>query len=417
MTQLQFKDHFWCKEFTVHTGYEALLQRLLDGRKMCKDVEDLIKQRAQAEERYGKELVQIARKAGGQTEIKWWGSPSKPGTGKRAAAKMRGHKTRSSSHHKSTLKASFEILKQQIENVGNAHIQLAVMLKDELKGIEDFKERQKEQRKKSKKTYEQKCKDADEAEQVFERISASGNQKQTEKSQNKVKQCKEVASEAERVYKQNIELLDGTRITWEHEHISTCEAFQLQECDRITILRNSLWIHCNQLSMQCVKDDELYEEVRQSFENCNVELDMNSFIQSKKTGTEPPAPIGYENYYGREPAQSCNSPTQTCGMMKRFSELLHGNNRATSEPIIPAAPPAVEKSEGVYAAIIVNEGAGNLALQDYRVLYDYTAQNTDELDISAGDIVNVVAEGEDGWWMTERNGQRGLVPGSYLEKL
>lgn len=33
----------------------------------------------------------------------------------------------------------------------------------------------------SKKTYEQKCKEADEAEQFFERTSASGNQKQTEK--------------------------------------------------------------------------------------------------------------------------------------------------------------------------------------------------------------------------------------------
>lgn len=34
-----------CKEFTFHTGYEVLVQRLLDGKKMCKDVEDLLKQR------------------------------------------------------------------------------------------------------------------------------------------------------------------------------------------------------------------------------------------------------------------------------------------------------------------------------------------------------------------------------------
>ncbi|NXN25420.1 PPIP1 protein, partial [Nycticryphes semicollaris] len=402
-----------CKEFTFHTGYEVLVQRLVDGRKMCKDVEDLLKQRAQAEERYGKELIQIARKAGGQTEI-------------------------------NTLKAAFEKLKQQIESVGNSHIQLAVMLKDELKGIEEFRERQKEQRKKyesvmervqksklshykktmeSKKTYEQKCKEADEAEQSFERMSASGNQKQTEKSQNKAKQCRDAANEAENVYKQNIEQLDKVRTEWEQEHIKTCEVFQLQECDRITILRNSLWVHCNQLSMQCVKDDELYEEVRLSLENCIIESDIDYFIKTKMTGTQPPGAIGYENYYSREPNRSNSSPTQSCGMMKRFSELLHGSSKHNTESVTPSAPPLgmplqeIKETDRIYAPIFVNEQAGIVSSQDYRVLYDYTAQNMDELDISEGDIVVVVEENENGWWTAERNGQRGFVPGSYLEKL
>ncbi|NXS47863.1 PPIP1 protein, partial [Balaeniceps rex] len=405
---------FQCKEFTFHTGYEVLVQRLWDGRKMCKDVEDLLKQRAQAEERYGKELIQIARKAGGQTEI-------------------------------NTLKAAFERLKQQIESVGNSHIQLAVMLKDELKGIEEFRERQKEQRKKyesamermqksklshykktmeSKKTYEQKCKEADEAEQSFERTSASGNQKQTEKSQNKAKQCRDAANEAENVYKQNIEQLDKVRTEWEQEHIKTCEVFQLQECDRITILRNSLWVHCNQLSMQCVKDDELYEEVRVSLENCVVESDIDYFIKTKMTGTQPPDAIGYENYYSREQNRNNSSPTQSCGMMKRFSGLLHGSSKNNMGSATPSAPPLgmplqeiTEKPDGVYASIFANEQAGITSTQDYRVLYDYTAQNMDELDISEGDIVVVIEENEDGWWTAERKGQRGFVPGSYLKKL
>uniref|UniRef100_F6SPA6 Proline-serine-threonine phosphatase-interacting protein 1 n=1 Tax=Ornithorhynchus anatinus TaxID=9258 RepID=F6SPA6_ORNAN len=419
-----------CKDFTVHSGYEAILQRLMDGRKMCKDVEDLIKQRAQAEERYGKDLVQIARKAGGQTEIKWIGQLGWEGR------QFRKHQARSQ-EPVSTLKASFDILKQQIENVGNSHIQLALMLKEELKSIEEFRERQKEQRKKyemamdriqksklslykktmeSKKSYEQKCRDADEAELTSERISASGNQKQVEKSQNKAKQCKESALEAERVYKLNTDILEKVRCEWEQEHRSTCEAFQLQESDRITILRNSLWVHCNQLSMQCVKDDEHYEEVRVSLEGCNVDSDIDSFTRSKMTGTEPPAPIPYENYYDREPDEGSSSPSSlaACGMMKRFSGLLHGNSK--NENVAPIAPPA-ERNDGVYAAIVVKESNADATGQDYRVLYDYKAQNSEELDISVGDILAVIMEGEDGWWTVERNGQRGFVPGSYLEKL
>uniref|UniRef100_A0A8C0T472 Proline-serine-threonine phosphatase interacting protein 1 n=1 Tax=Canis lupus familiaris TaxID=9615 RepID=A0A8C0T472_CANLF len=319
MPQLQFRDAFWCRDFTAHTGYEVLLQRLLDGRKMCKDVEELLRQRAQAEERYGKELVQIARKAGGQTEI-------------------------------NSLRASFECLKQQMENVGSSHIQLALALREELRGLEEFRERQKEQRKKyeavmdrvhksklslykkamdSKKSYEQKCRDADDAEQVFERISTNGPQKQVEKSQNKAKQCKDAALEAERVYRQNVEQLEKVRGEWEQEHRTACEAFQLQEFDRLTILRNALWVHCNQLSLQCVKDDELYEEVRLTLEGCSVEADIDSFIQARSTGAEPPAPVSFQNYYDREVTPAAGSPSTqpSCGMIKRDPERGHGTGR------------------------------------------------------------------------------------------
>ncbi|XP_044130248.1 proline-serine-threonine phosphatase-interacting protein 2-like [Bufo gargarizans] len=287
-----FKENFWSTDITSTLGYDTLLQHMNDGRKNCKEFEEFLKERAAIEERYGKDLVNLCKKKPcGQTEIH-------------------------------TLKRALDVFKQQIDNIAQCHIQLAVTLREEAKRMEEFRERQRAERKRieaamdsihkqrqlqykrtveSKKTYEQRCREKEEAEGNVSRCNKNNmNQKQQDKIYAKLAHSKVMAEDADKTYQQNIIHLDKVREDWQKEHITACMFFENQEWDRINYYRNAAWTHVNQLSQQCVTTDGMCEEVRRVLECCSIEKDIEQFTEGNRTGDKPPAPIPYENFYNNQ---------------------------------------------------------------------------------------------------------------------
>ncbi|XP_018592345.2 proline-serine-threonine phosphatase-interacting protein 2 [Scleropages formosus] len=292
MIELHFKDNFWNTEITCTGGYDAIVQHLNDGRRTCKELEDFMKARASVEEKYAKDLQSLSKKVCGHNEM-------------------------------NTLKRSLDVFKLQIENISLSHLQLAQTIREEAKKLEDFREKQKEMRKKveqrmdalhkqkalqykktmeSKKTYEHKCREKEEAEQTMNRSVNTSNTKQQEKLYAKAQLAKQTAEEADRMYSNNVSIFSKSREDWLKEHIKACEVFEQQEVERINTLRNVVWTHLNQLSQQCVTSDELYEEVRRSLECCDIKEDIEHFVNLRRTGNKPPAPVPYENFYNTQRA-------------------------------------------------------------------------------------------------------------------
>jgi hypothetical protein len=48
------------------------------------------------------------------------------------------------------------------------------------------------------------------------------------------------------------------------------------------------------------------------------------------------------------------------------------------------------------------------------VLFDYAADEADEISINKGEVVTIIETYDDGWWLVGNNMDSGLVPSNYL---
>ncbi|TSK62649.1 Growth factor receptor-bound protein 2-B [Bagarius yarrelli] len=57
------------------------------------------------------------------------------------------------------------------------------------------------------------------------------------------------------------------------------------------------------------------------------------------------------------------------------------------------------------------------SLVKVKALYDFTAEEQDELNFSAGDVIEVLDQSESFWWVGRVRGKKGLFPANYITSL
>lgn len=63
-----------------------------------------------------------------------------------------------------------------------------------------------------------------------------------------------------------------------------------------------------------------------------------------------------------------------------------------------------------------NSKDGGQVLGRCKALYSYTPKLYDELELSPGDVIEVHAKQEDGWWLGALRNQVGIFPATYVEE-
>lgn len=419
----KFADCFWGTDFNSTAGFDALCKRLKDGKQMCLDFEDFIRQRADAEEKYGKALMKLSESAKGRDEI-------------------------------GTLRESWEVVKTETENIGKLHLALSKQLIEELEScVRKFREMQRDKRKKVeesvkraqrnkkncfdltsrlKKTYEQKCHDVGLAEEALQR-SVSLASKDEEKLRVKLGRAKTAVEQADTAYQNSVRSLEDARVMWEKEMEQCCNLFQTLEEERISFLRNAMWAYANTSSMNCVKVDETCEEMRKSLENCAVESDIHLFVSMKKTGSDRPVRIEYENYYMAQSSAKVVSPSSNVNITGPVAgTFVHSKDTNIVQPSVgtpkslnrrppmqlPDIPHQESLDESMYSSVDQKKQPNKQnEAKFYRAAFDYDAQGDQEISFKAGDHIKLIYHEDDTWWCGEVQGKRGMFPKDFVEEI
>lgn len=283
-------------------GFDVLYKRTEDVLKSTSDIGNWMKKIAAAEDSYSKAMLKLA------TSSK---SKKRPGV---------------SSCEMGTMRQAWDVTHSQLETSATQHGKFATAVQTEVAArIASFVADKTTIRKKlvmdgtkitnefracmtalqkAKSNYDSKCKDADTAQQAFQKARSDGNikPKKLNELNGKASKALDVANQADKEYQRALQRANEKQQRfYSHEMPSLLEIFQHFEEERLQFLKEMFERVAELFSEFPPLLESAAEQLTLAAQEVTVKTDIQEYIEASKTGVTPPAPIQYVPYESDNP--------------------------------------------------------------------------------------------------------------------
>eukprot|EP00124_Ichthyophonus_hoferi_P001725 Ihof_evm8s98 gene=Ihof_evmTU8s98 len=336
----RFEDHFWgigveSEWVGPHHGFEVMVKRLRESKTMSEAFIDVCKQRAALEKAYGDGMLKLA--------------------------------TIVQKDNHGNLKVAWDTLMAETTAIGQTHCDLSKVITNEV--VPDFKSFAEEQRItrkmtvenfqkhhaarakayekmiKSRKDFEVKSKEMDQAESSMNNPPPNHKPKELDKAKAKYEKHKQMAVSADANYRDALAQLDEQRLLWEAEYQAVCNRFQALEETRVDRMKVGIIEIANQQRIMAEADIKNANKIGEVAKDIYIDIEIETLIADCQTGTFRPPPILYRGYEKTERSsiRRASSPVVAAqmngGSGSREDPIKRACSVPTIEEVLPEASP------------------------------------------------------------------------------
>ncbi|CAO3663635.1 unnamed protein product [Umbelopsis ramanniana] len=277
-----FANNFWGRN---DAGTEVLRARMLSSKQTNEDLKTFYNVKAALHEDFGKKLLKHSKMVIGKDE-----------TG--------------------TLRRLLDGIRDELEAVGQNNITLAQRIRNNLETpLQNFISDQRDQRKlvqvgvdkqqrnkqlhinhvyKSREKYYAECSKMLNLQNQLETCIAG---REYERIKQKHEKSRLEVKTSDKEYQAACTGLKSVMRQWQSEWKVACDKFQEMEEKRIEFLHHSLCVYVNILQTVTDQERESHEQIWDLLDHCDVEQDIQHFIEAQGTGNNIPEPPSYIDFF------------------------------------------------------------------------------------------------------------------------